>query len=142
MNYTHGSKTVREGGYRTYDVNNPFCVFTKISNTPEYWKVKKMELLSRLDNLGPFNFFFTLSCADQRWTENFSAFLHELDIKVIYERNSLTPDIKTVVTVGEETMSLEDYLQDRRYCNESRHTYIRKTYCWQIETLTTELKNL
>ena len=98
MNYSHGSKTVREGGSRTYDVTNSYCVFTKISNTPEYWKVKKMELLSRLDNLGPFNFFFTLSCADQRWTENFSAFLHEQDIKVTYERNSETPDIKTLVT--------------------------------------------
>ena len=72
MSYTHGSKKLGGDDSRTYQVNNPFCVFQKISNTPEYCKVKKMELLAKLDNKGPFQFFFTLSCADLRWEENFA----------------------------------------------------------------------
>ena len=49
-----------------------------------------MELLARLDNKGPFQFFFTLSCADKRWDENFSRLLHELDLNVRYENDELT----------------------------------------------------
>ena len=36
MSYTHGSKKVGGDESRTYQANNPFCVFKKISNTPEY----------------------------------------------------------------------------------------------------------
>ena len=43
MSYTHGSKKVGGDEARIYQVKNPFCAFKKISNTPEYWKVKKME---------------------------------------------------------------------------------------------------
>ena len=34
-------------------------------------------MLAKLDNFGPFQFFFTLSCADLRWNENFGAILRE-----------------------------------------------------------------
>jgi hypothetical protein len=29
-------------------------------------------MIARLEQLGPFQFFFTLSCADKRWLENFA----------------------------------------------------------------------
>ena len=39
-------------------------------------------MLAKLDNLGPFHLFFTLSCADLRWDENFAAILQDkYDIK-------------------------------------------------------------
>ena len=44
-----------------------------MKNTPKLWKKAKYEMIARLDNLGPFQLFFTLSCADMRWTENFAA---------------------------------------------------------------------
>ena len=81
-----------------------------------------MELLSKLDNKGPFQFFFTLSCADARWEENFSTLLHEFGIKVTYQSDTLTDEIKTMVTIAEEIMSLEQYLNDKIFCNDSRHT--------------------
>ena len=34
-----------------------------------------MELYAKLENHGPFTFFFTLSCADIRWPENFTSLL-------------------------------------------------------------------
>ena len=120
------TKKVGDDEPRTYQVNNPFCVFKKISNTPEYWKVKKMELLSKLDNKGPFQFFFTLSCADARWEENFTALMHEMGMQVTYETNNLTNEVKALITIGDETLALEDYLKDKRFCNDSKHTQIRK----------------
>ena len=126
MSYTHGSKKIGDDQSRTYQVNDPFCVFQKISNTPQYWKTKKMELLSKLDNKGPFQFFFTLSCADARWEENFASLLHELDLKVTYVKDNSTDEIKTMITIGEETITLQEYLNDKRFCNDTRHTQIRK----------------
>ena len=34
-------------------------------------------MIAKLDNLGPFHLFFTLSCADMRWEENFGAILQD-----------------------------------------------------------------
>ena len=41
-------------------------------------------MLAKLDNLGPFQFFFTLSCADLRWDENFSTILRKLGFSIEY----------------------------------------------------------
>ena len=43
-----------------------------------------------------------------------------------YETDNLTDKIKILVSIAGETMSLEEYLTDRRYCEDSRHTMIRK----------------
>ena len=85
-----------------------------------------MELLAKLDNFGPFNMFFTLSCADTRWQENFSSLLHKLDMNVTHSIDDLTHEVRTIVTIDGETLSLEEYLDDRRYCDETRHTQIKK----------------
>ena len=53
--------------------------------TPRYWQRKKYELIARLENLGPFTFFFTLSCADKRWNENFTTFLQDHDLDYVIE---------------------------------------------------------
>ena len=34
-------------------------------------------MIAKLDNLGPFQLFFTLSCADMRWDENFGSILQD-----------------------------------------------------------------
>ena len=60
-----------------------------MKNTPRYWKQAKYEMLARLDNLGPFQLFFTLSCADMRWDENFAAILLERGLAVSYTHLTL-----------------------------------------------------
>ena len=124
MAYTHGSRKITPEGSRTYEVKDPYHVLDKIPDSPEYWKSKKYELLAKLDNFGPFQYFFTLSCADKRWEENFGVLLHELDVQMRYETDNLTDKIKILVSIAGETMSLEEYLTDRRYCEDSRHTMI------------------
>ena len=47
-------------------------------------KKKKYEMLAKLENLGSFQFFFTLSCADMRWDENYAAILKDQGLSLIY----------------------------------------------------------
>ena len=97
-----------------YSLDDPYSVLDNMPGTPRYWQRKKYELIARLENLGPFTFFFTLSCADKRWNENFTTFLQDHD---------LTYDIQN----GKERcqvdgVSLEEFLEK----NESKHEFIRK----------------
>ena len=50
-------------------------VLDGIKNTPKYWQKARYELNAKCENLGPFDMFFTLSCADVRWPENFTSIL-------------------------------------------------------------------
>ena len=60
--------------------------------TPKYWKKAKYEMIARLDNLGPFQIFFTLSCADMRWDENFAAILLERGYEIDYTQTHKLED--------------------------------------------------
>ena len=84
ISFNRGRKHTDEDGRTTFSLNNPWAVFDNIKNTPRFWKKKRNELIAKLENLGPFQFFFTLSCADQRWEENFTSLLSEHE--VIYKR--------------------------------------------------------
>ena len=66
--------------------NNAFDVFSKIPGTPSYWKSFRNELFARMEQLGPFHFFFTLSAAEMKWPEVSTSILHSQgDInKIIY----------------------------------------------------------
>ena len=74
---TRGKKVTNEAGGQTYELDDGYRVLEEMKNTPKYWKKAKYEMIARLDNLGPFQLFFTLSCADMRWSENFAAILNE-----------------------------------------------------------------
>ena len=84
--------------------------------TPRYWQKKKYELIARLENLGPFQFFFTLSCADKRWNENFTSFLQDHEISYIVEDG--LEECKV------DGMPLEDFLE----VHNGKHEFIRKKY--------------
>ena len=71
-------------GETTYQLDDAYRVLESIKNTPKYWKQAKYERLAKLDNLGPFHLFFTLSCADMRWDENFAAILKDRGYYINY----------------------------------------------------------
>ena len=56
-----------------------------MKNKPKYWQKFKYEIMANLENLGPFQWFFTLSCDDRKWDENFSSLLADRDLKLEYE---------------------------------------------------------
>ena len=88
-----GTKSSNRDGAASYKLEDGFNVFDNTSNTPKYWQVAKYEMLAKLNNLGPFAFFFTLSSADLRWNENFTYLLMEKGIKVVYEIDGLEENV-------------------------------------------------
>ena len=107
-------------------MKDPFFVFSKIKNTPQYWKTRRLELVAKLENKGPFQYFFTLSCADCRWDENFTSSMHDVGILLSYDGDENTEEITTKLVIGEETLTIDEYLTDKRFCDDSRHAQIRK----------------
>ena len=71
-------------------------------------------MISKLENLGPFNIFWTLSCGDLRWPENFTSLLQNETIRYEYHCGQEKVFINN--------MSLDDYLQ----LNSSKSEFIRK----------------
>ena len=104
-----------------YSLDDPFTVLDNSPGTPRYWQKKKFELLARLENLGAFQLFFTLSCADLLWNENFTAFLQEyqLHYEVI---NGLEECF--VTTQGGETKSLNEFMKEDQ--NQSKFESVRQ----------------
>ena len=68
---------------------------TFIQGSFRYWVQKRYEIIAKIEQLGPFNLFFTLSCADKRWPENFTSILQQQGkaIKYIYNEDTDTTDI-------------------------------------------------
>ena len=84
-------------------------------------------MIARLENLGPFQWFFTLSCADKNWDENFSSLIRERDIEIEYEVSETTGSDDTFVIFLQDGLkkkvSLRKYLEDE--VDESHHELIR-----------------
>ena len=83
LSFQKGLEKMRPDGSCVYTLDDPYMVLDNIKNTPRYWKKARQELYAKLENLGPFTFFFTLSCADVRWPENFTSLLE--GHKVVFE---------------------------------------------------------
>ena len=66
ISYIKGRKNKQNDGSYVYSLDDPCSVLDSIKNTPRYWQKLRYELIARLENLGPFIFFFTLSCGDLR----------------------------------------------------------------------------
>ena len=60
-------------------------VYKRIPGTPAYWKLFRNEIFARMEQLGPFQFFFTLSPAEMHWPEDATSILHTIGKKLVYE---------------------------------------------------------
>merc|ERR1712020_768670 len=81
----HRGQRHEVGGKIWYEVKDPLTVFDNIKGTPKYWQKVKYEMIAKLENLGPFHIFFTLSCGDLRWSSNFTTYLQKENLNIIYE---------------------------------------------------------
>ena len=86
---TRGKRVESNDGGITYELEDGYTVLDDVKNTPRYWKKAKYEMLAKLENLGSFQLFFTLSCADMRWKENFAAILRDQGLNLSF---SVIPD--------------------------------------------------
>ena len=85
VSYSRGKESAINDGVKTLKLEDPYAVLDDIKQTPRYWRKSKYEMFAKLDNFGPFHFFFTLSCADLRWDENFAAILRTKGCTISYE---------------------------------------------------------
>ena len=145
---TRGKEVIGEKGEKAYVLEDGYRVLDNIKNTPRYWKQAKYEMIAKLDNLGPFQLFFTLSCADMRWEENLGSILQDKgwDVKytlkkdsednwdnVIEARKSITDDYKPIKQFIEEEVQeslheliRENVLKATRYYQQRVKHFITK----------------
>ena len=83
-------------------------------NFHRYWSKKKLELFAKVENNGAFHMFFTLSCGDYRFNENFTSLLQDERISYIFK------DGQEEVLIND--LSIEDFLSQ----NSSKHEFIRR----------------
>ena len=70
ISFMRGKKT-SNNGINEFELEDAFTVFEGVKNTPKYWQKVKYDMIAKLENIGPFHIFFTLSCGDKRCDENF-----------------------------------------------------------------------
>ena len=80
INLTCQRGTIEDGDFN--EAKDPMNVFDQVKGTPKYWQKRRREMVAKISQLGPFQFFCTLSCADKRWAENFVSIL-SLAIKLL-----------------------------------------------------------
>ena len=101
-------------GTKIMQCKNAFDIFTKIPGTPSYWKQYRNEIFARMEQLGPFHFFFTLSCAEMKWSDVSTAILHSKGgiEKIVYLKDWEYDDnlILVVKTDGTE-IPLPEYMK-------------------------------
>ena len=125
LSFTKGKKSTSPDGSIHYQLEDAYQVFDNIKNTGRYWRKAKFEMLAKLDNLGPFQIFFTLSSADMRWEENFTSILRERNIKIQYNTETFETEVvcKNEQTDETFTKKLNDFLKDD--VDENLHEMIR-----------------
>ena len=113
--FQRGHEKKSEDGTCVYTLEDAYMVLDNIKNTPRYWKKGRYEQYARLENLGAFILFFTLSCADVRWPENFTSMLRGHDITYTNE-------------YGQEQFYVDDLpLDDFLKAYPNKHEFIRNS---------------
>ena len=121
-----GKKTTRADGSVMYSLDDEYTVLENMKNTPRYWRKAKYEMLAKLDNFGPFHIFFTLSCADRRWEENFAAILLERGFEVRYSCCKSKEDFKVSIEARQQGTDWKPLMQFiKEDMDESEHDLIR-----------------
>ena len=115
------------------DIEDLFSILDNVPGSHRFWQKRRYEIIAKLEQLGAFQFFFTLSCADKRWDENFVAILRQKGLKVWYEKGtevaadsdmsklSYQPEKIWVQERGKEAMLLDEYIKD-----ENLHELVRE----------------
>ena len=110
-----GTRNVGPDGSLTFQLKDPCAVFEKVKGTPKYFQRAKYDMIAKLENIGPFQIFFTLTAGDLRWSANFTPVLEKRGCKIHY---TVDPNGKENVTVevkdGNNTLEMpwQQYLRD------------------------------
>jgi hypothetical protein len=86
ISYMRGTMTNPKDGGKFLQTEDGFAVFDNLPGSPRYWQKMKYDLVAKMEQLGPPQFFYTLSCANKRWKENAATMLAKTrpDLKVMH----------------------------------------------------------
>ena len=62
----------KDEGQKFLSTDDGFAAFEGVRGSPKYWQKLKFDMIAKLEQLGPFTFFYTLSCGDRRWDQFFA----------------------------------------------------------------------
>ena len=142
-----GKKSVGPGGHVVLQVGDPCVVFEKIPGTPKYWQRVRYEIIAKLENIGPFQIFFTLTSGDLRWSANFTPELEKLGCKIHYRVDQFGKD-DTVVEVkdGKKTIEkpwlqyLRDHVDGKQHAMMKRNVLLAtRNFQHRVETFRKEI---
>ena len=122
---TRGEKVMGDNGQYSYKLHDEYRVFEGLPGSVKYWHRAKYEMLARLDNLGAFQLFFTLSCADLRWEPSFASILRDGGYTLHQEVIKIDGHWKQHITVKVkgEWKPLKNFIEED--LKESYHQMIR-----------------
>ena len=86
ISYLRGKMTHSSEGGKFLQTEDGYAVFDGIPGSPRYWQKMKYDLIAKMEQLGPPQFFYTLSCANKRWEDNAATILAKTrpDLKVMH----------------------------------------------------------
>ena len=102
-------------GLKVAQPNAAFNLLKTIPGSPGYWQAFKQEIFAKLEQLGPFHLFWTLSCAEQEWPEIKAAIISSemkdlsLDIPGNWDGSPDSITISKEVNGKKATYTLTDY---------------------------------
>ena len=113
-------------------LHDSFSVFQKIAGSPKYWQVARSELIAKVQQLGPFHGFFTLSCAEMRWIEVYVCILMDLGItglEITHGKdgnwNGSDAEVLVIDSTLDKPLPIMDYLKEKKLCkNKTLMNYI------------------
>ena len=123
-------------------LQDPYKVLEQCPGTPIYMRKKKYELIARLENLGPFHLFFTLSCGEKRYNENFTPFFKEhpeldnLVLRLVFENGREQIEVKVMGT-ADDWEPMEKVLKEKY---QAKHEMIRQNVLSQTLTFDHRVK--
>ena len=125
-----GKIGITSNGKQIIQCNNAFDVFGKIPGTPQYWKNYRNELFARMEQLGPFTFFFTLSAAETKWQEVTTAILHhdQLIDKIVYKTGWEADNDKIIIHLNGWEEDNERIVSLKNYHDRKQHKFYKDHY--------------
>ena len=123
---SRGKAVKGKTGKISYELEDEYRVLEGIPNSPKYWQKLKYEIHAKIDNLGPFHLFFTLSCADKRWDATFATILSERGNSVLFKQTEVDGKPVTLVeikTTDGKWKPLHKFLEED--IGDSKHELIR-----------------
>ena len=98
-------------GLQVVQPNAAFNLLKSIPGSPGYWQAFKQEIFAKLEQLGPFHLFWTLSCAETEWPEIKAAILEsemkDISLTIPVDWDGSADSIS--VSKGNEEMNLTEF---------------------------------